>query len=111
VYVQAICNAGVQTVVCWSTEVADEAARIFARSFFEEIAAKNNVPAKEAFEQAKLAVTSMTRPGKIAGVEGHVPKYELRCRRTTTSPSTQVKPRPIAAGVPVFMESTEKSAV
>ena len=90
--------------------MADEAARIFARSFFEEIAAKNNVPAKEAFEQAKLAVTSITRPGKIAGVEGHVPKYELRCR-TTTPPSTQVKPRPIAAGVPVFMESSEKSAV
>ena len=93
--------------------MADEAARIFARSFFEEIT-KNNVPAKEAFEQAKLAVTSITRLGKIAGVygpvEGHVPKYELRCR-TTTSPSTQVKPRPIAAGVPVFMESSEKSAV
>ena len=89
--------------------MADEAARIFARSFFEEIA-KNDVPAMEAFERAKLTVTSITRPGKIEGVEGHVPKYELR-GRGTTSPSTQVKPKPIAAGVPVFMDASEMSAV
>ena len=89
--------------------MADEAARIFLRSFFEEIA-KNDVPAKEAFEQAKLAVTSITRLGKIAGVEGHVPKYEVR-GRDTTSPPTQVRPKPIAAGVPVFMDASEMSAV
>ena len=109
-YLQAILNAGVQTVVCWRTDVEDGAARIFARSFFEEIA-KDKSP-KDAFNQAKLAVTSITRSGKVAGagsdaldvstwVKFAVPKYELRCP-TTASPSTQMKPKPWAAGVPVF---------
>lgn len=80
----------------------DEPARVFARSFFEAIAKDNT--AKEAFEQAKLAVTSITRPGSIAGIEGHVSKYELR-GRYTVSPSTDVKPKPLAAGVPILIES------
>ena len=87
--------------------MADRAARIFAQSFFEAIAKDN--PAKEAFEQAKLAVTSITRPGQIANAQGdyiagHVPKWELRCP-SIASPSKNVDPKPWAAGVPVLIES------
>ena len=81
----------------------DGAARIFSHSFFEAIAKDDNPSAKEAFEQAKLAVTSITRQGSTAGLQGHVPKYELR-RPFTDSPSTLVKPEPRAAGVPVLLE-------
>ena len=102
VCVQAICQAGVQTVVCWSTRVADSAARIFARSFFEAIAKDNT--AKVAFEQAKLAVTSITRPGSNGGIDSHVPKWEFR-RPYTASPFTKVTPEPLAAGVPILIES------
>ena len=32
---RALLDAGVPTVVCWSTLVADGAARVFARTFFQ----------------------------------------------------------------------------
>ena len=56
---RAVHAAGVPTVVCWRTKVLDAAARIFARIFFQQLAAEAS--AQSAFDEATRAVKLCTR--------------------------------------------------
>jgi len=56
---EAIRAAGVATVVCWPTRVLDAGARIFARVFFQQVAAGSRP--RNAFEEAKRAVRCYTK--------------------------------------------------
>ena len=57
---KAVCKAGVQTVVCWETIVDDTAARIFATSFFEAVAAGHAY--RRAYKNAVLAMLTRPKP-------------------------------------------------
>ena len=56
---EAVRAAGVATVVCWSTRVLDAGARVFARVFFQRVAAGSRP--QDAFEEAKRAVRCCTK--------------------------------------------------
>jgi len=69
---EAVRRAGVPTVVCWQGRVVDAAARIFARAFFQAVAA--GMEYGRAYDEARRAVQLATRrSGAVA-----TPLYELR---------------------------------
>jgi len=103
---RAVRAAGVPTVVCWRTQAYDDAARIFAKAFFQAL--EDGRSAADAFEDAKAAVMFVTRPAKMLhglpdGIPASVPMYELRGPGTPTA-MTNVRPKPIAAGVPLLLD-------
>ena len=66
-------------MVCWHGRVCDGAARIFARAFFQAVAARQQQCEhgyEFAFEEAKRAVLLATR--RRAGHKVATPLYELR---------------------------------
>ena len=70
-------RAFVPHVLCWETVLDDEAGRLFGDAFAKAIAARSEPP--DAFEKARLAVTTVTEPGHLdtgLAVEG-VQKFEL----------------------------------
>ena len=70
-------RAFVPYVLCWETVLNDEAGRIFGQAFATAVAARSEPP--DAFDKARLAVTTVTEPGHLdtgLAVEG-VQKFEL----------------------------------
>ncbi len=96
---RAVHAAGVPHVVCWQTQCADGAARIFARTFFQ--ASAQGCTYEQAFEEAKRGVLGTTRRAAASGGP-RVPMYELRARHTPPQQSF-LHPSPIAAGIPVLL--------
>ena len=97
---QAVQAAGVKAVVCWETKVETKAAAIFSNAFFEALA--KGFDYKMAFEQSKLAVTTVTIQGTLPdGMASEVPKYELRDPDVQVPPSASPgsSPVPWAAGI------------
>lgn len=95
---EACHRAGVRTVICWRTRVADKAAKIFSSAFYREL--KRGFEAPTAFDEAKKAVTIETRSGSNhAGMSMQVPKYAL-IDPDGTKPASQFTPPPVCAGVP-----------
>ena len=95
-------NRKIPIVVCWKTQVEDEAACIFAKGFFAAFASGKTH--QDAFRAAKQGIKLETRAGHLPGgiTPADVPKYELRERGTPTA-SHPFLPPPIAAGVPVLI--------
>ena len=94
---KAIHAEGVPIVVCWSTKVLDHGARIFSTVFFEHVAGGES--AREAFENAKLAVELCTKDWKGREKTPITPVYTL------ADPAADRRPgRKWAVGVPVLIE-------
>mmetsp|Transcript_70046 Transcript_70046/g.210451 ORF Transcript_70046/g.210451 Transcript_70046/m.210451 type:complete len:1272 (-) Transcript_70046:33-3848(-) len=100
---QAILAMGVPAIVCWKTRLLSEAGPVFSEAFFQALAQGRNY--MQAFEQAKQAVTLVTRRGTLA-VGRHpcdVPRYELRDPDANPPRESVIDPAPEAVGVPVLL--------
>jgi hypothetical protein len=79
---EAMSEAGIQHICCWSTHVCDHAAKVFAESFGKTIAAQlragDQLEPRKAFGEAQAAVTAKTKTGKLdSGQLSQVQQYEL----------------------------------
>ena len=84
------------TVVCWETRVANGAAGIFSRCFFEAVSRGDDY--SRAFEQAKHGVSVVTRAGQDGnGLPCQVPKYEFRDPDAPRAPPVPAPAPPPAA--------------
>lgn len=92
-------SRGVPVVVCWETDVQDEAAYLFVRGFFRSLAESRDF--EVAFRAGKAAVRSKTRLVLEGARTRTVPFFEL------TAPGPEpAKPLPsgsFAAGVPAML--------
>ena len=104
---KALRDGGVPHVVCWETKVEDTPAYHFAVEFYRALNSNNCEDYRGAFEAAKLAVeSSLLRKGAEAGLRDiMIPKFELR--RPGSPPIRACNPPPRAAGVPVYLSTTE----
>ena len=91
---QACFDAGVPSVLCWSTRVENQAARLFSQGFFEAVG--KGYSYKRAFEQAKQAVAMFTRPGRSRSGVRYTPTILTSTiyhhRSTQSRPSTTTAP-------------------
>ena len=101
-----VLSVGVPCVVCWRTKVKDGAARVFALAFFRHLR-QSGAPAdyRAAFAEAKLAVSRVTRPGRLGtGVASEVQRYVVRDPRQPLAVGQfTFTPPPEAAGIPVLL--------
>jgi hypothetical protein len=69
-------EAGVPHVVCWSTVVLDEPARLFSTGFYEALQNRQGCTYDQAFEAAKAVVLTCTHSGVVSGtVPARIQKY------------------------------------
>ena len=77
-------DAGIDTVVCWDSLVADEAACWFSLGFARALAASDDVAG--AFGAGVAAILSVTEPGRLDnGAHGWLQKFELGDPRQVVS--------------------------
>ena len=124
----ALIAQGVPCVVCWSSLVIDEVARVFAVAFFKDVQQRINqgaqVDYQAAFQAAKGAVLSqLTRVGNLSnGTPAQVSKYEFRKPQLITkcpgarpvdisTSDADYAPKPYAAGIPMILAQPLPSVV
>jgi hypothetical protein len=103
-------EAGVPVVVCWATELQDEAAYLFARGFFGALGQDGRAPDgyARAFEAGKEAILKKRRRVLRAdgAVEEEVPYFEIadprQARELPTARPTAELPK--AAGIPQLLQ-------
>ena len=92
-------KGGISIVVCWGTKTLDAGGRLFAKTFFKQIASSKTP--KEAFIEGVRALASMYR---IEGQHPLPPKnYSGQTNNATTSYPLPPKNEKLRAGVPVLL--------